>query len=84
MGRVLPVVIIALLTIYCLVEVAQADPGRVRLAPRWLWAAAVIVLPLVGPLAWLALGRPQQRRPGSGGGRPPLAPDDDPDFLRRL
>jgi hypothetical protein len=49
MGRVLPVVIIALLTIYCLVEVAQADPGRVRLAPRWLWAAAVIVLPLVGP-----------------------------------
>jgi hypothetical protein len=79
----LPLIAIALLMIYCVVEVAQADPNRVRRAPKWLWAVAVICLPGVGSLAWLFLGRParevtirQQRKP--------QAPDDDPDFLRKL
>ena len=82
MGRVLPGVIIVMLMIYAVVEVAQADPLRVRLMPRWLWAVAIILLPGVGALAWLLFGRPtkapSQRR------RPPRAPDDDPDFLRTL
>ncbi|MDR1768883.1 MAG: PLD nuclease N-terminal domain-containing protein [Propionibacteriaceae bacterium] len=84
MGRVLPIVILALLVLYCLVEVAQADPERVRTAPRWLWAVAVICLPGAGAIAWLIFGRPVK------GGQPdrdapaPRAPDDDPDFLRRL
>ncbi|MDQ7991292.1 MAG: PLDc N-terminal domain-containing protein [Propionicimonas sp.] len=82
MGRVLPIVIIAMLMIYAIVEVAQADPLRVRVMPRWLWAVAVILLPGAGALAWLVFGRPTR-----GSGRqspPPKAPDDDPDFLRRL
>ena len=82
MPRILPVLILALLVIYCVVEVAQSDPDRVRLMPRWLWAFAVICVPVVGPVAWLFLGRPlkqtrQLPRPGS-------APDDDEDFLRGL
>lgn len=82
MGRVLPVIILAMLMIYAVVEVAQADPLRVRLMPRWLWVVAIILLPGVGALAWLGFGRPTRstgRRP-----TPPKAPDDDPDFLRRL
>ena len=58
MPRILPVLIVALLVIYCVVEVAQADPDRVRLMPRWLWAVLVIALPGLGALAWLLLGRP--------------------------
>jgi len=81
MGRVLPIVIIAMLMIYAIVEVAQSDPLRVRLMPRWLWAVAVIFLPGVGAVAWLVFGRPTR---GSRHQRPPRAPDDDPDFLRRL
>ncbi len=81
MPRVLPVLILALLVVYCVVEVAQADPDRVRLMPRWLWAVLVIALPGVGAIAWLILGRPLRRRPPQT--RPP-APDDDPDFLRGL
>lgn len=82
MGRVLPVIILAMLMIYAIVEVAQADPMRVRVMPRWLWAVTVILVPGAGALAWLVFGRPTKR---DGNRRtPPRAPDDDPDFLRRL
>ena len=81
MARILPVLIVALLIVYCVVEVAQADPDRVRIMPRWLWAVVVIALPGLGAVAWLILGRPVRNQPPRG--RPP-APDDDPDFLRGL
>ena len=86
MGRFLPLVIVALLTIYCVVEVAQAPPYAVRRAPRWLWAVAVICLPLAGSLGWLFFGRPTAASRGEAGGelRRPKAPDDDVDFLRGL
>ncbi|HEX8488897.1 MAG TPA: PLD nuclease N-terminal domain-containing protein [Propionibacteriaceae bacterium] len=85
MARYLPLVIVALLTIYCVVEVAQARPFAVRRMPRWLWATAVICLPLAGSICWLFLGRPNAE---SRGLRKPrarsTAPDDDVDFLRGL
>lgn len=85
MGRFLPIIMIALLTIYCVVEVAQAPPYAVRRMPRWLWATAVICLPLVGAVSWLLLGRPTSTTRGNAKKRPqPKAPDDDVDFLRGL
>lgn len=85
MGRFLPLILVALLTIYCVVEVAQARPYAVRRAPRWLWAVTVICLPLAGSLAWLFFGRPTKESGGSGRTAPrPSAPDDDVDFLRGL
>lgn len=74
---------VVLLSLYCVVEVAQAESGRVRNAPKWLWAAAVICLPVVGPLAWLFAGRPSNGTPRPPRRRP-IGPDDDPDFLRNL
>jgi hypothetical protein len=85
MLRFLPIVIIVLLMIYCVVEVAQSRSDEVRRAPRWLWASAVIGLPLVGSLAWLLLGRPNARSIAEAvDERFPIAPDDDQDFLNRL
>ncbi len=85
MLKVMPFVIWALLTIYCVVEVAQAPRFAVRRMPRWLWATAVICLPVAGAACWLLLGRPT---PESSGRRKsnlrPTAPDDDVDFLRGL
>lgn len=82
MPRVLIILIVVMLTVYCVVEVAQARSGRVRAMPKWLWAFTVICVPVVGPVAWLMIGRPvketRQIRPSS------KAPDDDEDFLRGL
>lgn len=84
MPRVLLVLLVVAVTVYALVEASQAQPHRVRLMPRWLWVAAIICLPGLGALGWFALGRPQGRDLGGGTARRPIAPDDDPDFLRRL
>jgi uncharacterized membrane protein YedE/YeeE len=85
MGRYLPIIIIGLLMIYCVVEVAQAPPYAVRRMPRWLWATAIICLPLAGAICWLLLGRPNAESSGSRQQKqPPKAPDDDIDFLRGL
>ncbi len=86
MGRYLPIIIVALLMIYCVVEVAQAPKYAVRRMPRWAWATAVICLPLAGAVGWLLLGRPNAESLGTKKTqqRPPAAPDDDPDFLRGL
>lgn len=81
MTRVLLIVVIVALTIYCIVEVAQSPTYRVRALPKWLWAFAVICLPLVGPLLWLAFGRPlAASRPAARD----QGPDGDEDFLRGL
>jgi hypothetical protein len=85
MGRYLPIVIVALLTIYCVVEVAQAPPFAVRRMPRWLWATAIICLPLAGAVCWILLGRPNAESLGKQKRNArPNAPDDDVDFLRGL
>lgn len=84
MGRVIPVIVLIALTIYCTIEVAQADAWQVRRMPKWLWAVVVIGVPGVGPLAWLFLGRPLGPRQGGGSFPPPRPPDDNPDFLRGL
>jgi hypothetical protein len=85
MARYLPIIIVALLMIYCVVEVAQAPPYAVRRMPRWLWATVVICVPLFGALAWLFFGRPTPESLGTKKRPPrPKAPDDDVDFLRGL
>lgn len=84
MGRVLPFIIIGLVMIYAVIEVAQADGDRVRFMPKWMWAVAVICLPLVGALAWFLAGRPLPADPTGQPVKPPRAPDDDTDFLRSL
>ncbi len=85
MGRYLPIIIVALLMIYCVVEVAQAPTYAVRRMPRWLWATAIICLPLIGAVCWLLLGRPNAESLGTRVQKVrPVGPDDDPDFLRGL
>jgi hypothetical protein len=85
MARYLPIIIVGLLMIYCVVEVAQAPPYAVRRMPRWLWATAIICLPLAGAVCWLLLGRPTPESSGIAKPKPPpKAPDDDIDFLRGL
>ena len=80
MGRILIILAVVMLTIYCVVEVAQSQPGRVRVMPKWLWAFVVICVPVIGPITWLLAGRPDN----AAARRHSMGPDDDEDFLRGL
>jgi Phospholipase_D-nuclease N-terminal len=84
--RYLPMILLVVLAIYCWVEIAMSDRHQVRQLTKGIWALLVFV-PLAGPLAWLAYGRPNGSdvTPAAPRPRPQvLAPDDDPDFLRSL
>jgi len=84
MLRVLGVIILIAAYISFAVDVVRTPKPDVRSLPKWLWLLVVLVLPIIGGLLWLALGRPF-RTPGSRWRRrAPLAPDDDPRFLREL
>lgn len=54
-GSVITVLVIAL-TILALVSLARAAK-RLTPAQGLMWAALVLLIPLLGPLAWLAVGR---------------------------
>jgi hypothetical protein len=85
--KALVVVVPVVLAIFCLVQVAQARADLVRTLPRWAWAVLIVLVPVFGAVAWLVIGRPVGPRragPPPQERRRPLAPDDDPDFLRGL
>jgi hypothetical protein len=75
------------LWIYCIYDVITTDDAIVRNLPKMAWLIIVIVIPDIGSLLWLGLGRPhhwvrrvhssQPHRPGlaSRAGADPL---DDP------
>jgi hypothetical protein len=94
MLRVLLLVLPIALAIYALVDLVQTADEDVQGLPKLAWVALIVLIWVVGPVAWLVAGKRGRRwlpgaspRPAgpSGGTRArPLAPDDDPDFLRGL
>jgi hypothetical protein len=75
------------LAIWALVDLIQTPRAAVRWMAKPFWFIAVVGLPIAGPVAWLIFGatRSSGRGPGGTPRRPrPIAPDDDPDFLRGL
>jgi Phospholipase_D-nuclease N-terminal len=81
MVRVVAVLVVVGVMVYAFVDCVRADAPDLRRLPRPAWLL-VILVPLVGAIAYLVAGRPLSR-PVEPGPRP-LAPDDDPEFLRRL
>jgi hypothetical protein len=68
-------------TVYVFVDVLMTPRDRMRAMPKWAWAVLVVVLPAVGGILWLTLGKIwRQGRPAARA----VAPDDDPNFLRKL
>ena len=86
-----------LLWAYCIFDVIATDEALMRNLPKIVWLIIVIIVPDIGSIAWLLLGRPPRagylpgdtstrsesslRHPSRQGSR---APDDDPAFLSRL
>ena len=47
-----------ILLVYCVLNVITTPEDQVRNLPKLLWLVLVILLPLIGGIAWLVAGRP--------------------------
>jgi hypothetical protein len=82
------------LWVYCIFDVIATDEALIRNLPKLVWLLIVIIVPDIGSLAWLLLGRPPRAGylPGDTSVRSQsrnhpsrsVAPDDDPAFLAGL
>lgn len=82
--RVALAVAVLVIFVYGLVDVIRTDGRLTRGISKPAWIVVMIVLPVVGAILWLLIGRPRGSSPQQQSQRHPTAPDDDPDFLRNL
>ena len=89
-GGVLGLAVLAL-WIFCIIDVIATDEVLVRNLPKLAWLFIVVVLPSIGSISWLILGRPPGAgfRLGSNVGvyRPQkrvVGPEDSPEFLSSM
>lgn len=68
--------LIFVLWVYCIVEVVLTRHGIRRFSKR-AWLLIVVLVPLLGSLAWLVAGRPRENTR-------PVSAEDDEAFLRRI
>lgn len=83
MLRVLLIVVGFGLSLYALIDCIRTEEEGIKGLPKIAWILLIVLVSYLGPIAWIVAGRerewptfPEQQRP--------LAPDDDPDFLRKL
>lgn len=67
------------LMVFTIVDVTLTDSRRVRGVPKGFWYV-IVLLPIVGPILWFALGK----EPVSAKRGRTIAPDDDESFLKNL
>jgi hypothetical protein len=83
------------LWIFCFIDVLLTPEAECRNLPKLAWIFLVLLVPPLGPIAWLVAGRRWDRTrvaatrgPGGGPGRSdrpvPTNPDDDEEFLAGL
>ncbi|WP_172119871.1 PLD nuclease N-terminal domain-containing protein [Actinomyces faecalis] len=102
MKVLLPLLVLAL-TLYALIDCARTpDEDMPARMPKMLWIILIVMVTVVGPVAWIIVSRVKaaeerggyveptvwSSKEGTSFRRPqrprPAAPDDDPEFLRRL
>lgn len=64
------VLIYAVIIVAVAIDIVVADGRTVRGLPKMVWVLGAMVLPLLGPIAWFALGRPS-KDDGDDEGAPP-------------
>ena len=89
MVRFLPFLISLALSVYALFSCIQTPDEDVPHLPKLVWIVLIVFVPFVGPIVWLLMLRTQLGRRDRAVRSPkptprPVAPDDDPDFLKSL
>ena len=85
------------LLVIALIDCLSTDEYAVRNLPKAVWVFIILLFSPIGPIVWFVAGRPQRESVGRGGSWRPgrgfpeaerpgrqVAPDDAPDFLRRV
>lgn len=85
MARLLLVLFVVALTVFAVADWAsrssQWTPGRVN---RWLWLAVIVLLPVIGPLAWIIIGivtRAEASQTPPREAPEDIPPDDNPEAI---
>jgi hypothetical protein len=98
LGEGLGGLIIFALWVFCFIDVLTTPEQSCRNLPKLAWIFIVLLLPPIGPLAWLIAGRDWDRTLVRAGAPPrvrtagrgttatgaPSNPDDDEEFLESL
>ncbi|BAL92367.1 hypothetical protein AMIS_71470 [Actinoplanes missouriensis 431] len=71
----------AALVLLILALISGLSADRVRHLPRAVWVLVILLIPIAGPVAYFAWGRPVAARRAPAR---PSSPDDDPEFLRSM
>ncbi|RBP63168.1 phospholipase D-like protein [Brevibacterium sanguinis] len=74
----------AAITLYGLFDCLLRDRGLIRVLPKPVWALIILLIPILGFGLWYAFGRGTEAKPSAAPRSGPLAPDDDPDYLRQV
>ena len=83
-AKVLLFLAVVVFGLWALIDVSQTPEDRVRVLSKASWSLAVLI-PVLGPALWFRQGRMPLPSGSVAKSAPrPLAPDDDPEFLRRL
>lgn len=84
--RTIPALFAIGLAIYALVDCVRAEERLIKALPRTAWMLLIAFVPLIGPIAWLVTGRVREAGQPRRAATPPrpIAPEDDPDFMRSL
>ena len=75
-------VVVVVFTVYAFVDCLLSERTRVRGLPKPVWVIVILLVPPIGGILWLTIGR-ARRSPRNSRFRS-SAPDDDPDFLRTI
>ncbi|GIJ43349.1 hypothetical protein Val02_02350 [Virgisporangium aliadipatigenens] len=97
MGRLYPLLFLIhlALLLFALIDCLSRDEYELRALPKVVWVLLILLFSPIGAIAYLIAGRPERAARAvptwaSGSGFPererprPVAPDDDPEFLRGL
>jgi hypothetical protein len=75
-------VVIVFFTVFVIVDTSLTPRTRMRGLPKPAWIAVVVLVPVIGGILWLTIGKDRTDLARASGRR--LGPDDDPDFLSGL